>query len=126
MVKPGHFLPILLFAAITVLAAIPFPTHPASSNDLTDNFIAGSGKQRWHPGMVANGNGAISPAEARYPTIVDEWVDQAKLPASDGTGGDYFGRSLSLTTDGNIALLVKKGNGSVKKSNTTVYIIVFR
>jgi hypothetical protein len=40
------------------------------------------------------------------------WLQQAKIAASDGTGGDYFGRSVSLTTDGNMALVGANGANS--------------
>jgi hypothetical protein len=46
------------------------------------------------------------------PDAVDAWLQQGKLAASDGTGGDYFGRSVSLTTDGNMALVGANGANS--------------
>jgi hypothetical protein len=49
---------------------------------------------------------------ALHPNVVDAWVQQAKLAASDGTAGDYFGRSVSLTTDGNMALVGANGANS--------------
>jgi hypothetical protein len=35
----------------------------------------------------------------------DVWVQQAKLIASDGAAGDYFGYSVALSADGNTALV---------------------
>ena len=43
----------------------------------------------------------------------DQWVFQAKLAASDAVGGDWFGYSVSLSSDGNIALV-----GAPYKSST--------
>jgi hypothetical protein len=40
------------------------------------------------------------------------WLQQAKIAASDGIGGDYFGRSVSLTTDGSMALVGANGANS--------------
>jgi hypothetical protein len=44
---------------------------------------------------------------ARYPLVVDPLVgmEQAKLEASDGAGGDWFGYSVSLSADGSRALI---------------------
>jgi hypothetical protein len=38
------------------------------------------------------------------------WTQQAKLVASDGAGGDYFGWSVSLSSDGNTALIGAYGD----------------
>ena len=40
------------------------------------------------------------------------WTQQAKLTASDGVSGDWFGISVSLSSDGNIALVGANGKSS--------------
>jgi hypothetical protein len=67
MGKPSHFLPILLFAAISVIIAVPFHAHSAWSHDPPANSIASAWGPLWPAGIVANGNGAISPVGASYP-----------------------------------------------------------
>ena len=34
---------------------------------------------------------------ARYPLVVDPWLEQAQLTASDGKAGDYFGTSVAVS-----------------------------
>jgi hypothetical protein len=34
---------------------------------------------------------------ARYPVVVDPWIQQAELTASDGAAGDYFGSSVAMS-----------------------------
>jgi hypothetical protein len=42
---------------------------------------------------------------ATYPVTIDPLVQQQELTASDGAANDYFGRSASLSSDGNTALI---------------------
>ncbi len=39
-------------------------------------------------------------AGAAYPVTVDPLVETKKLSASDGAAGDYFGRSVAMSSDG--------------------------
>jgi hypothetical protein len=42
---------------------------------------------------------AVADAGAQYPLMVDPWIQQAKLAASDGAANDYFGTSVALSGD---------------------------
>jgi hypothetical protein len=42
----------------------------------------------------------VADAGARYPVVVDPFVQQAKLTASDGVSGDELGFSVSVSSDG--------------------------
>ena len=44
------------------------------------------------------------------------WTQQAKLTASDGVAGDYFGWAVSLSSDGNTAVIGAYGDGSYRGS----------
>jgi len=39
----------------------------------------------------------VADGEARYPVVVDPWIQQAELTSSDGVGGDYFGWSVAVS-----------------------------
>jgi trimeric autotransporter adhesin len=39
----------------------------------------------------------VSDAGARYPVVIDPWVQLAELTASDGASGDIFGSSVSIS-----------------------------
>jgi hypothetical protein len=112
-----YFILVLLF----LVAAQPFTRRAAVADT---SFIP-----RYGQGNVAAatgiGNGSSLPeadgaglldrgndSGALQADTVDAWVQQAKLAASDGGGGDYFGRSVSLTTDGNMALVGANGANS--------------
>jgi hypothetical protein len=41
----------------------------------------------------------VGDERARYPVVIDPWVQLAKLVASDGEGADYFGGSVSISGD---------------------------
>ena len=47
----------------------------------------------------------VEDAGARYPLVVDPFVQQAELTASDGVYDDAFGASVALSSDGNTALV---------------------
>jgi hypothetical protein len=44
------------------------------------------------------------------------WSQQAKLVASDGAGSDYFGNSVSISADGNTAIVGARGDDTNKGS----------
>ncbi len=53
------------------------------------------------------------------------WTQQAKLLASDKASGDYFGCSVSLTTDGNIAVIGAIGEASSGTTeNGAAYVFI--
>lgn len=56
---------------------------------------------------------ALGGSGATYVFVTDgtHWSKQAKLAASDGVRGDYFGGALSVSADGNTAL-IGQGSGS--------------
>ena len=59
----------------------------------------------------------VEDAGAQYPLVVDPFVQQAELTASDGATGDSFGYSVALSSDGNTALVgapTHTVNGSVQ------------
>ena len=39
----------------------------------------------------------VEDGEARYPVVVDPWIQQAELTATDGAAGDYFGESIAVS-----------------------------
>ena len=39
----------------------------------------------------------VDDAGARYPVVVDPWLQQAELTASDGVAGDFFGSSVAVS-----------------------------
>ncbi len=41
----------------------------------------------------------VQVAGARYPVVIDPFVQQAKLTASDGAGDDLFGNSVGISGD---------------------------
>ena len=47
----------------------------------------------------------VDDREATYPVVIDPFIQQQKLTASHGAGGDEFGYSVSLSADGNTALI---------------------
>ncbi|HZU04807.1 MAG TPA: FG-GAP repeat protein [Chloroflexota bacterium] len=51
----------------------------------------------------------VDDTAARYPLTIDPLVQQAKLVASDGAAGDFFGLSVALSADGNTALVGADG-----------------
>ncbi len=42
----------------------------------------------------------VNDAGARYPVVVDPFVQQAELTASDGAAGDQFGNAVAISSDG--------------------------
>jgi hypothetical protein len=47
----------------------------------------------------------VDDREATYPVVIDPFIQQQKLTASDGATDDEFGYSVSLSSDGNTALI---------------------
>ena len=59
-------------------------------------------------------NGPYTGSACIYKRIGTEWVQQAKLTASDGAASDYFGRSVSISN--NVAIVGAPGKTSGKGS----------
>jgi hypothetical protein len=64
----------------------------------------------------------VDDATAVYPVVIDPWVQQAKLTAADGAGGDRFATSVAL--DGDTAL-VGAGQATVDGSDNQGAVYVF-
>jgi hypothetical protein len=47
----------------------------------------------------------VDDSGAQYPLVVDPFVQQQELTASDGAAGDHFGVSVTLSGDGNTTLV---------------------
>lgn len=50
------------------------------------------------------------------------WTQQSKLVLSDGFGGDYFGWSVSLSSDGNMALIGAYGKKTIYNGQGSAYV----
>jgi hypothetical protein len=50
------------------------------------------------------------------------WTERAKLVASDGAGGDYFGWSVTLSSDGNTALIGAYGDDDKGTNSGSAYV----
>ena len=50
------------------------------------------------------------------------WTEQQKITASDAAAGDYFGHSVSLSSDGSTALVGAYGKSSLHTSDGAAYI----
>ena len=50
------------------------------------------------------------------------WTEQAKLLASDGAAGDYFGYSVSLSSDGSTALVGANGDDDKGSDSGSAYL----
>ncbi|MBC8100068.1 MAG: hypothetical protein H7Y11_11545 [Armatimonadetes bacterium] len=86
--------------------------------------------------LSANGNTALIGADQHDVTAIDQgavyvftrngtlWSQEAKLAASDAGADDYFGRSVTLNGDGNIALIGSIGDtvdGKVGQGSAYVF-----
>ena len=60
----------------------------------------------------ANGKNSATGAAYIFTRSGTTWSQQAKLTASDGAGGDYFGQSVSLSSDGNTSIVGAHGKNS--------------
>jgi hypothetical protein len=47
-----------------------------------------------------------------YTRAGSSWSQQTKLVAADGAGGDNFGRSVAISSDGNTAIIGAYGDDS--------------
>ena len=56
--------------------------------------------------------GSISGSAYIYTRSSGVWSQQTKLLASDGSSGDYFGISVSISSDGNTAIVGARGDDS--------------
>ncbi|MBZ5511150.1 MAG: FG-GAP repeat protein [Acidobacteriia bacterium] len=63
----------------------------------------------------------VDDAGAQYPVVVDPFVQQAKLTASDGAVGDQFGGSVAISGDGDT---VVAGAPGVSSGQGAAYVFV--
>jgi len=47
----------------------------------------------------------VDDSAARYPIVIDPFIEEQQLTAADGAAGDKFGYSVALSSDGNTALI---------------------
>jgi FG-GAP repeat/Abnormal spindle-like microcephaly-assoc'd, ASPM-SPD-2-Hydin len=59
---------------------------------------------------------------ARYPVVVDPWIQQAELSASDGTSADFFGWSVAMS--GNTLVVGANHPFSSSPGQGTAYVFV--
>ena len=59
---------------------------------------------------------------ARYPVVVDPWIQQAELTASDGTSADFFGGSVAMS--GNALVVGASHPFSSAPGQGTAYVFV--
>jgi hypothetical protein len=100
----------ILFQPGTWLTAASSPTSRAEGNAVSANGVGNAASLPDKEGSVPFVTGDYS--RELGPDAVDAWLQQAKITAYDGAVGDYFGRSVSLTTDGNMALVGANGSNS--------------
>jgi len=72
---------------------------------LSAHDAAGRGLRAWLEQRGAAILLRVDDREAAYPVVIDPLIQQAKLTASDGSYSDQFGYSVSLSSDGNTALI---------------------
>ena len=53
------------------------------------------------------------------------WVQQAKLTASDGTAGDFFGFAVSISADGTVALIGAYTEDNVGTDSGSAYVFKY-
>ena len=79
----------------------------------------------WSVSISSDGNTAIVGARGDdsnrgsayiYTRSGSTWTQQTKLLASDGSSGDYFGQSVSISSDGNTAIVGAHGDDSARGS----------
>jgi hypothetical protein len=80
--RDGHGQPVLRYTGLTA--------HDASGRALAAWLEVGRG-ELWL---------RVEDAGARYPVVVDPFVEQARLAASDGASGDELGTSVDVSSDG--------------------------
>jgi uncharacterized protein (DUF2345 family) len=61
----------------------------------------------------------VSDTGTRYPVVIDPWVQRAELTASDGTSGDTFGSSVSIS--GN-TVVVGSPNSNNRRGAAYVFV----
>jgi hypothetical protein len=64
----------------------------------------------------------VEDGEARYPVVVDPWIQQAELTSSDGAAGDYFGNSIAVSGS---TVVVGAGWRTVGSNNSQGGVYVF-
>ena len=61
----------------------------------------------------------VADAGASYPITIDPFTELAKLTASDGAAGDFFGKSVGISGD---TLVVGANNGNNGAGSAYVYV----
>ena len=69
-------------------------------------------------GAIANGGGAYIFTRSEQ----GEWLEQQKFQASDNTGGLYFGSSISISGDGETAIVGAIGEASEGQNTGAAYV----
>jgi len=91
---------IILFLGMGQMAAIArpdgFPLTGAAAGDEFGNSVSISGD---YAIVGAQGDNSYTGSAYIFVRAGDTWIQQAKLTASDATGYDYFGNSVSISGD---------------------------
>jgi nucleoside-specific outer membrane channel protein Tsx len=66
----------------------------------------------------------VKDAGARYPVVVDPWVQQAELTASDGVANDGFGDSVAVSGSTAVVSSVSHPNSSSSPGPGAAYVFV--
>jgi trimeric autotransporter adhesin len=93
-------------------------------NGLSAHDAAGRDLRAWFEQRGAAILLRVDDREAIYPVVIDPLIQQQKLTASDGEAGDFFGVSVSLSSDGNTALIGANFAGVEFTSQGAVYVFV--
>jgi hypothetical protein len=72
---------------------------------LSAHDASGRGLRAWFERSGAAILLRVDDREAIYPLVIDPFIQQQKLTASDGAVDDFFGTSVSLSSDGGTALI---------------------
>jgi hypothetical protein len=65
----------------------------------------------------------VDDAGAQYPVVVDPWIQQAKLTASDGVAADSFGFSIAVSGD-TVVVGAPAGPGAASTDQGAAYVFV--
>ena len=111
-VEPGrHALVLLDHKGAQALRYGPLLAYDASGRELESWMEVQDGSLRLRVNTVG----------ARYPIIVDPWVQAAQLTNSSGAAGDYFGASVAIDGTGDTVVV---GSEGVNQSQGAVYVFV--
>ena len=99
----------------------------ASDGDADDHFgisvsISGDGSKVIIGAHRENHNGTRSGSAYLFVHSGSTWIEQTKLIAFDGASYDYFGNSVGISSDGNIAIIGAYGDDGVDFSTGSAYV----